>query len=124
MKNFETPKMELAMFETENILTESATPVPTLQAIGTIAGQDNALVAQKSFNDLIDCRVNHEIIKQVNLTCFFVPLFGIVKPQEIIPCGFLLHTYSCFICRLFCSAFFFCFFTPVIKYSIYNRYYQ
>jgi len=53
MKNFETPKMELAMFETENILTESATPVPTLQAIGTIAGQDNALVAQKSFNDLM-----------------------------------------------------------------------
>lgn len=41
------------MFETENILTESATPVPTLQAIGTIAGQDNALVAQKSFNDLM-----------------------------------------------------------------------
>ena len=40
------------MFETENILTESATPTPTLTAIGNIAG-DDALVAQKSFTDLM-----------------------------------------------------------------------
>ena len=56
MRNFETPKMEVAMFAVENILTESAAPTPTqLQAIVDLqtGDQGNTLVGQKSFTDLM-----------------------------------------------------------------------